>query len=76
MSYRIPANVQQLIDVKMSTGLYESQEQLLLEALQALDDYEDAVADIKAGMEDEIAGRVRPIAEIDREIRQELGFTE
>ena len=76
MSYQIPPNVQQLIDVKMSTGMYESQDQLLLEALNALDDFEDAVADIREGMEDELAGRVRSIAEVDREIRQELGFTQ
>jgi predicted transcriptional regulator len=64
-----------LIDTKMSTGLYASQDQLLRKALQALDDYEESVADIRAGMEDEAAGRTLSIAEADREIRQTLGFS-
>lgn len=75
MSYELPADVQHLIDTKMSTGIYASQDQLLRKALECLDDYEDAVADIRAGMEDEAAGRTLSIAEADREIRQSLGFS-
>ena len=74
MSNQLPPSVQSLIDVKMSTGIYESQEQLLLEALHALDDFEESIADIREAMEDELAGRVKTIAEADREMRQELEF--
>lgn len=35
-----------------------------------------AVADIKTGMEDEQVGRLRPLREVDAEIRQRLGFSE
>jgi predicted transcriptional regulator len=75
MSYQMPPNIQQLIDHKMATGLYATQDQLLLQALQSLDDYEEAVADIREGMEDELAGRTISLAEAEREIRQELGLT-
>lgn len=75
MSYQLPVNIQQIIDLKMSTGIYESQDQLLLEALNSLDDFEQTVADIQEGIEDEAAGRVKSIAEVDREIRRELGFS-
>lgn len=75
MSYSISPNVQQLIDLKMATGVYATQDQLLLCALQSLDDYEEAVADIREGMEDELAGRTISLADAEREIRQELGLT-
>jgi Arc/MetJ-type ribon-helix-helix transcriptional regulator len=76
MSYQLPVSIQQIIDLKMSTGIYESQDSLLLEALNSLDDFEQSVADIQEGIEDEAAGRVKSIAEVDREIRQELGFSQ
>ena len=64
MTYEIPAQLQSLIDQKMSTGQYASQDELLTEALHALDDYEAAVADIQEGIEDEAAGRMRPLDEV------------
>jgi hypothetical protein len=59
----------------MATGRYGSQEDLLIEALHALDDYEQAVADIQQGIDDETAGRMRPLAEVDVDLRQKLGFS-
>jgi Arc/MetJ-type ribon-helix-helix transcriptional regulator len=74
MSYEFPNDIQQMIDLQMATGRYVSQDQLLFEALRTLSDYDQAVADIQEGMEDERAGRLRPIAEVDADIRRELGF--
>jgi Arc/MetJ-type ribon-helix-helix transcriptional regulator len=74
MSYQIPTNIQQIIEARMSTGLYASEDQLILAALTALDDYEEAVADIRAGLVEEEAGQTISMAEADRAIRQELGF--
>jgi hypothetical protein len=47
---------------------------VLLKALDALKEYEEAVADIQEGVEDELAGRLQPLRQVDAEIRQELGF--
>lgn len=74
MPYPFPPNIQHIIDVNMATGRYHSQDELLLEALRTLGDHDQAVADILEGIEDERAGRVRPLAEVDAEIRRELGF--
>jgi predicted transcriptional regulator len=74
MSYEISNTVQQLISQRMATGIYASEEQLLTLALNKLDDYEQAVADIKEGLEDELAGRMRSLEDADRSLRQELGF--
>ena len=75
MNYEIPAQLQSLIAQKMSTGRYASQDELLAEALHALDDYEAAVADIQQGIEDEATGRMRPLDEVNADIRQKLGFS-
>jgi hypothetical protein len=74
MSYEVSDTVQNLISQRMSTGIYTSEEQLLVLALNKLNDYEQTVADIKAGMEDERFGRMRSLSEVDRDLRQELGF--
>jgi hypothetical protein len=74
MSYQLTTSVQHLVDLKMSTGLYPSQEQLLLTALGALDDYEETIRDIRESMADEAAGRTMLLSDADREIRQKLGF--
>lgn len=76
MMHEIPAQLQTLIDQKMATGQYATQEELLVEALHALDDYEEAVIDIQQGIEDEAAGRMRPLDQVDADIRQKLGFSE
>jgi hypothetical protein len=75
MSYQLPTSIQQIVDLKMSTGLYPSQEQLLITALASLDDYEQTVRDIRESIADEAAGRVKSLADADREIRSKLGFS-
>jgi predicted transcriptional regulator len=74
MSYEISNTVQSMISQRMATGIYVSEEQLLVLALNKLDDYEQTIADIKAGMDDERAGRMRSLSEVDRDLRKELGF--
>jgi hypothetical protein len=44
----------------------------LVSALQSLKEYDEAVADIQEGLDDEAAGRVRPLGEFDAEFRQTL----
>jgi Arc/MetJ-type ribon-helix-helix transcriptional regulator len=74
MPYQFPPDIQHMVDVKMASGRYRSQDELLLDALQTLNDHDQAVADILEGIEDERAGRTRPLAEVDADIRRELGF--
>ena len=74
MSYAFPPNVQQLVDIQMSTGRYRSQDQLLEEALHLLGDYDQSVADIDAGIADEAAGRSRSLADVAADINARLGF--
>lgn len=74
MSYQLPTSVQQIIDLKMSTGIYPSQEQLLITALRSLEGFEQSVQGIRESMADEAAGRVISLQDADLSIRQKLDF--
>lgn len=74
MPYPFPATIRRLLDERMESGRYTSEDDVLVRALQSLKEYDEAVADIQEGLEDEAAGRVRPLAECDREFRQRLGL--
>ena len=74
MSYAFPPDVQHLVDLQMASGRFPSQDALLREALLALTDFDAAVADVQEGIEDERAGRLRSLVEVDADIRREFGF--
>lgn len=74
MSYEISNTVQQLISQRMATGIYTSEEQLLTIALRKMDDFEQTVADVQEGLEDERHGRFRTLQEVDRDLRHDLGL--
>ena len=75
MRYEFPGEIKTLMASRMATGKYASEDDVLRRALRALADYDEAIADIQEGMDDEAAGRVRPLDAVDSEIRRKLGFT-
>ena len=75
MNLQLSADVEQLIRVQMVAGNYRTEDELLRDALQALAERSEDVAAIQAGIDDMLAGRVRPLDEVDAEIRQKFGFT-
>ncbi len=75
MQYQFPTEIKQLVTAQMATGRYSNENDVLLHALHTLQDYNESVADIEEGIADEAAGRMRPLREVDRDIRQQLGFT-
>ena len=74
MPHDFSTTLKDLIDQQLATGKYSDEEDVLLHALHALQDYNESVADIQEGMNDEAAGRLRPLDEVDSDIRQKLGF--
>jgi Arc/MetJ-type ribon-helix-helix transcriptional regulator len=74
MSYPFPVAIQHLLDERMESGAYKSEDEVLVRALQSLREYDEAVADIQEGLDDEAAGRVRSLREFDAEFRQTLGL--
>jgi Arc/MetJ-type ribon-helix-helix transcriptional regulator len=72
MSYTFPAEIKQLIDQNLATGMYSSEDEVLQAALHALSEYHATVADIRQGMIDYEHGRGEPLAQAMTDIRQQL----
>jgi putative addiction module CopG family antidote len=70
MSYQLPSDLAQTIQSLLATGKYVSQDDVLRNALEALQQRDEDLAAITAGIADMEAGRYRPFAEIDAEFRQ------
>jgi hypothetical protein len=74
MKYPFPAAIQDLLEECLESGGYATEDEVLLRALQALKEYDEAVADIQEGLADEAAGRLRTLEEFDAEFRPTMGF--
>lgn len=59
MSYNFLPSLKQLVRKEMSSGIYQSEDDLLTEA----------IAGIRKGLADHDAGRIRSLAEVDAELR-------
>ncbi len=74
MAYQFPPAVDQLVKEHMASGHYASEDDVLLDALRSLSDYKQTIADVQEGMEDERAGRVQTLQEVDAELRSEFNI--
>ena len=74
MSYSFPPKLDQLVREELSTGAYRSEDDVLVEAMQALRDRDEAIAGIREGLADMDAGRVRLLDEVDAELRTRHGI--
>jgi putative addiction module CopG family antidote len=71
----LPPDLSHLVEQKLSSGAYQSEEEVLHAALNALTQQEEAaIASIKRGMDDFANGRSRPAEEADAEFRQRHGL--
>ena len=66
--------VDKMLKRHMASGRYSSQNDLLLRALDKLAEYDETVADIQSGIEDETAGRVTALREVDEAMRRKYGI--
>jgi len=74
MGNRFPPDIDRLIREQMVSGQYESEDDVLCDALQALAERSADLAAIQAGIDDMKAGRMKPLAEVDAEIRRRRGL--
>jgi putative addiction module CopG family antidote len=70
VAYQFPPDLEDEIKQRMNTGRYESEDEVLREALRALKCRDDELAAIQEGIDDMEAGRVAPLREFDREFRE------
>ncbi|MEQ8789816.1 MAG: hypothetical protein RIC55_26215 [Pirellulaceae bacterium] len=69
-TYEFPSDLAHQIKERMTTGQYESEDDLLREALRALRQRDEEVVAIQEGIDDLEAGRVLSLREFDREFRE------
>jgi predicted transcriptional regulator len=74
MPYQFPPDVDQLVKEQMASGRYTTEDELLREAMTALQRRNEEIAAIQEGIDDMNEGRHQPFEEVDREIRQRFGF--
>lgn len=74
MSYLFPPVLDRLVQEELATGVYHTEDDVLVEAMQALRDRDEAVAGIREGLSDLDSGRVRPLGDVDAELRIKHGI--
>ena len=74
MSYPFPPALDQMVREELATGVYHSEDDVLVEAMQALRDRDEAISGIREGLSDMGAGRVRPLGDVDSELRTKHGI--
>ena len=74
MAYPFPTDVDQLVKNQMALGGYASEDDLLRDALLALAERREVLADIRDGLKELDAAGGRPLAEVDAELRRKHGI--
>jgi predicted transcriptional regulator len=75
MSVEIPADLQPFVSEQLQLGFFDSEEQIVAEALNLLKAEREATLEgIRRGLADAAAGRVQTIAEAFTGLRRELGI--
>ena len=70
MAYQFPPDIEQRVKAQLSSGDYQTEDDVLRDALDALRQRKDDLVAIQAGIEDMEAGRFRPFSESDAVFRK------
>ena len=74
MSYQFPPELDQLVKRQLARGQYDSEDAVLIAAMQSLEQQEEDLAAIREGIEDMNEGRVQSLRDFDREFREKKGI--
>ena len=75
MTYQLPPDIVQRIQTQLALGIYQTPAAVLNEALDALEQRNADLEAIRAGIEVEKAGRMRSLADVDRDMREQYGLS-
>jgi predicted transcriptional regulator len=75
MTYQLPPDIDQRVQSQIALGIYRTPADVLTDALDALERQNADLESIRAGIEDEKAGRMRPLEDVIREMREQVGST-
>lgn len=71
MPFSLTPALDHWVQQKLATGRCDSEEAVVLAAVEALDEHEQTVAGIQEGNEDYLAGRYQTLDEADAKFRSE-----
>ncbi len=74
MSYPFPPDLEQRIGFHLKSGNYVNEDEVIRDALTALERQQEEVAAIQEGIDDWQAGRTQPLRDFDRDLRQRKGI--
>ena len=72
MAYEFPPDVSERVEAYVASGAFASADEVLREAISALDERESDLASIRRGIDDEAAGRFRPAGDVLADARRRL----
>ena len=71
---QLPPDLDQQIRHYLATGQYQTEEDVLRDALRALGEEQNVLDDIRQGLEDIEAGRGRPLEDVDDDLRKKYNI--
>lgn len=71
---QLPPDLSQLIEHYVATGQYETEEDVLRDALRALAEERGVLDDIRQGLDDLDAGLGRPLEAVDEDLRKKYSI--
>ena len=74
MAYQFPSDIHERVKANLATGKYRSEDDVLREALDALQRHDGELQAIQEGIDDMQAGRFRPLEQVGAEIRRKHSF--
>jgi len=75
MPYQLPPEIDQRVQSQIALGIYQTPDQVLNDALDALERRNEDIASIQRGIEDEKAGRLISLEDFDKEMRHRYGLS-
>jgi predicted transcriptional regulator len=71
VTYQLPPDIDQRVQSQIALGFCPTSAEVLNDALDALDQRNEDIATIQRDIEDEKAGRMRPLEDVVREMREQ-----
>lgn len=76
MAYQLPSEIDERVRSQIALGYYQSPAEVLTDALDALDARHSDLEDIRAGIEDEKASRMRSLDDVEHDMRLRYGLSQ
>lgn len=77
MNFELPPHLEPFVNQEFSTGRYATREDVIIQAVSLLrDERLHAVEGIQEGIADMHAGRLQPLSDTFKNIRQEFGLND